>query len=47
MFIQTQDTPKPGTLGFIPGVPVKSRAQLIFPIWVRAQTKPLGRGYSG
>ena len=41
MFIQTQDTPNPATLKFIPGVPVMSQGTADFAHEESAETSPL------
>ena len=43
MFIQTQDTPNPATLKFIPGVPVMSSGTADYPTADSATNSPLAR----
>ncbi|MGC6519579.1 MAG: NifU family protein [Candidatus Puniceispirillaceae bacterium] len=43
MFIQTQDTPNPATLKFIPGVPVMDSGTADFPAEDSAGSSPLAR----
>ena len=43
MFIQTQDTPNPATLKFIPGVPVMAQGTADFADLDSAKTSPLAR----
>lgn len=43
MFIQTQDTPNPATLKFIPGVPVMDSGTADFPAAESAGSSPLAR----
>lgn len=43
MFIQTQDTPNPATLKFIPGVPVLEQGTADFPAADSAGSSPLAR----
>ena len=43
MFIQTQDTPNPATLKFIPGVPVMDQGTADFPAAESASSSPLAR----
>ena len=43
MFIQTQDTPNPATLKFIPGVPVMSSGTADYPAADSATNSPLAR----
>ena len=43
MFIQTQDTPNPATLKFIPGVPVMSQGTADFADMDTANLSPLAR----
>ena len=43
MFIQTQDTPNPATLKFIPGVPVMDHGTADFPAAESASSSPLAR----
>ena len=43
MFIQTQDTPNPATLKFIPGVPVMDAGTADFPAAESASSSPLAR----
>ena len=43
MFIQTQDTPDPATLKFIPGVPVMDAGTADFPAAESASSSPLAR----
>ena len=43
MFIQTQDTPNPATLKFIPGVPVMSSGTADYPAVESAANSPLAR----
>ena len=43
MFIQTQDTPNPATLKFIPGVPVMNRGTADYPAADSATNSPLAR----
>ena len=43
MFIQTQDTPNPATLKFIPGVPVMSSGTADYPAANSATNSPLAR----
>ena len=43
MFIQTQDTPNPATLKFIPGVPVMDHGTADFPAAESAASSPLAR----
>jgi Fe-S cluster biogenesis protein NfuA len=43
MFIQTQDTPNPATLKFIPGVPVMAQGTADFPQADAAKKSPLAR----
>ena len=43
MFIQTQDTPNPATLKFIPGVPVMSQGTADFADMDAAKPSPLAR----
>ena len=43
MFIQTQDTPNPATLKFIPGVPVMNRGTAHYPGADSATNSPLAR----
>ena len=43
MFIQTQDTPNPATLKFIPGVPVMSSGTADYPAADSAANSPLAR----
>lgn len=43
MFIQTQDTPNPATLKFIPGVPVMDSGTADYPAAESAATSPLAR----
>ena len=43
MFIQTQDTPNPATLKFIPGVPVMTKGTADFPAEDSATNSPLAR----
>ena len=43
MFIQTQDTPNPATLKFIPGVPVLEQGTADFPAADSAGSSPMAR----
>ena len=43
MFIQTQDTPNPATLKFIPGVPVMETGTADYPAADGATNSPLAR----
>ena len=43
MFIQTQDTPNPATLKFIPGVPVMNNGTADYPAADSASNSPLAR----
>ena len=43
MFIQTQDTPNPATLKFIPGVPVMQAGTADYPAADSASNSPLAR----
>ena len=43
MFIQTQDTPNPATLKFIPGVPAMSQGTADFADMDAANLSPLAR----
>ena len=43
MFIQTQDTPNPLSLKFIPGVPVLQAGTMDFPNPLSARGSPLAR----
>ncbi|MGB1709775.1 MAG: NifU N-terminal domain-containing protein, partial [Candidatus Puniceispirillaceae bacterium] len=43
MFIQTQDTPNPATLKFIPGVPVMETGTADYPAADSATNSPLAR----
>ena len=43
MFIQTQDTPNPATLKFIPGVPVMTSGTADYPAAESAANAPLAR----
>ena len=43
MFIQTQDTPNPATLKFIPGVPVMNNGTADYPAADSADNSPLAR----
>jgi Fe-S cluster biogenesis protein NfuA len=43
MFIQTQDTPNPATLKFIPGVPVLEQGTADFPAVTSAESSPMAR----
>ena len=43
MFIQTQDTPNPATLKFIPGVPVMESGTADYPAADSAAHSPLAR----
>ena len=46
MFIQTQDTPNPATLKFIPGVPVMETGTADYPAADSATNSPLARRLS-
>ena len=43
MFIQTQDTPNPNSLKFIPGVPVLEKGTMDFPTPLSTRGSPLAR----
>jgi len=43
MFIQTQDTPNPNSMKFIPGVPVLDKGTMDFPNIAAAQHSPLAK----
>ncbi len=43
MFIQTEDTPNPATLKFIPGVPVMPSGTADYPAAESANNSPLAR----